>query len=582
MDFGKPRWLPMARTRRDILYSLLAFVVGDDTPVTRHCPTVIATRDLYFTLSQMGSGASGHLPMPPPVLGAQYKLLERLYRNTAGAHARIRRAPFPATERNILYTMILAVDPHARIRRGPTDIPIVALIYGMIEHSPFGGGPVPPPFSPTDIPGLKLWLDASQITGLTNGAPVPTWLDMSGNGNNAVQPTVAAQPIYQTGVLNGLPIVRFDGVDDTIIAPCTVSTTTVFVVVRAPLLETGINGRTVFSFGSNESYFYDDRSPFPFAPWWYRDSTTNAPAGIGPLTTNALVTWQADPATFNRSWYNGVSQWDLAVGASDTGWPPTQFGLCARNPAAPFQISAFDIAEVIIYDSALSDVDRIKVEDYLNQKYNLGASFAPTDIAGLQLWLDASQITGLGDGDPVATWPDESGNGNNATQPSSGARPTYQTNEINGLPIIRFDGVDDELSFILTTPQPFTMFFVAKEITPAASGYGIPAWRMGYDSASQLFLYGNTGFALPCTRDTSPHLFGGKASAGNGQMYFDGGGLGGTSPTDAAWSGTSYLCSNGAGGFYQWDMAEFIIYDSALSDVDRQAVENYLAAKYGL
>jgi len=76
----------------------------------------------------------------------------------------------------------------------------------------------------------------------------------------------------------------------------------------------------------------------------------------------------------------------------------------------------------------------------------LPGGFDPRQIPGLKLWLDASQIAGLNDGDAVGTWSDLSGNGNDATQATASNKPTFQTNELNGLPSIQFDGVDDFLS----------------------------------------------------------------------------------------------------------------------------------------
>jgi len=67
-------------------------------------------------------------------------------------------------------------------------------------------------------------------------------------------------------------------------------------------------------------------------------------------------------------------------------------------------------------------------------------------IPGQTLCLDASSISGLSDGDPVGTWLDKSGNDNNATQTSVDSKPLYKVNQINGKPIIRFDGVNDRLS----------------------------------------------------------------------------------------------------------------------------------------
>jgi hypothetical protein len=93
------------------------------------------------------------------------------------------------------------------------------------------------------------------------------------------------------------------------------------------------------------------------------------------------------------------------------------------------------------------------------------AAFSPTDIAGLQLWLDASQIVGLNDGDPVATWSDLSGNANNATQATASNKPTYKTNQINSRPVVRFDGVDDFMTYanqLFTFTGDATVFAVLK------------------------------------------------------------------------------------------------------------------------
>jgi hypothetical protein len=48
----------------------------------------------------------------------------------------------------------------------------------------------------------------SYFTGLSDGTTVTTWTDMSGLGNHA---TAAGTLIYKTGVLNGQPVVRFNG-----------------------------------------------------------------------------------------------------------------------------------------------------------------------------------------------------------------------------------------------------------------------------------------------------------------------------------------------------------------------------------
>lgn len=62
--------------------------------------------------------------------------------------------------------------------------------------------------------GLKLWLDATYITGLSDGTAITTWNDRSGNGYNAAQSDSAKKPTYKVNILNGKPVVRFDGGDE--------------------------------------------------------------------------------------------------------------------------------------------------------------------------------------------------------------------------------------------------------------------------------------------------------------------------------------------------------------------------------
>lgn len=69
----------------------------------------------------------------------------------------------------------------------------------------------------------------------------------------------------------------------------------------------------------------------------------------------------------------------------------------------------------------------------------------PSDIDGLQLWLDATYIN-QEDNTAVSTWEDKSGNGYDATQSTSANQPVFKKNIINGKPSILFDGVNDTLS----------------------------------------------------------------------------------------------------------------------------------------
>lgn len=67
--------------------------------------------------------------------------------------------------------------------------------------------------------------------------------------------------------------------------------------------------------------------------------------------------------------------------------------------------------------------------------------FLPTEISGLKAWYDASTIN-QADNSTVSAWLDQSGNEAHMYQATVASQPTYQTNEINSLPVVRFDGTD--------------------------------------------------------------------------------------------------------------------------------------------
>lgn len=82
---------------------------------------------------------------------------------------------------------------------------------------------------------------------------------------------------------------------------------------------------------------------------------------------------------------------------------------------------------------------------------------------GAVLALDSRFITGLADGANVSTWTSRTGS-NNATQATSGNQPTYETNELNGNPVVLFNG-----SKVMTTPglsaQPMSVVCIARHNT---------------------------------------------------------------------------------------------------------------------
>lgn len=82
-------------------------------------------------------------------------------------------------------------------------------------------------FSPTGIPGLALWLDASDAATITldGSNNVSQWSDKSGNARNAAQASTTLRPGYLTSGINGRPALVGDGVDDLMTWPAFASGT---------------------------------------------------------------------------------------------------------------------------------------------------------------------------------------------------------------------------------------------------------------------------------------------------------------------------------------------------------------------
>jgi hypothetical protein len=94
-------------------------------------------------------------------------------------------------------------------------------------------------------------------------------------------------------------------------------------------------------------------------------------------------------------------------------------------------------------------------------------------LTNLEFWWRADKITNASNGDAIETLTNEAGTGN-PTQGTLAARAIYRTNQINGMPALDFDGVNDY--YIVNGPQaafsgddlPFTFYAVyAADVTNA-------------------------------------------------------------------------------------------------------------------
>ena len=210
--------------------------------------------------------------------------------------------------------------------------------------------------------------------------------------------------------------------------------------------------------------------------------------------------------------------------------------------------------------------------------------------AGVKVWLDASQLTGLTDGNPVAIWTDMSGWDNNATK--SVGSPTYKTSVLNGKPVIRFVKTNNDA---FTTADLSSQFpsaatvFIVTTINPGATAYSLFCSIAG-NPADEWFRYVN-GDSYPATfrssrvgaycvmPDSGSHIFAISSSSSSWQMWIDGTGQGAVGAAYSA-GGVHVVGSGSNGGTLNGDIAEVIEFNRALNPTEIAAMNAYLTTKY--
>ena len=232
---------------------------------------------------------------------------------------------------------------------------------------PFGAY-APPAFSPSDVAGLTLWLDASQITGVADGGTLATWPDMSGNGYNATQATVADQPTYYKSTagktVNGLPAVWYPASTEFMQTGAFVSALTVgtiFLVGRAPYPSAAtINLCSGISSGSVWAIFtYGSTSPWSLwegasvlASGTVNDGAMHQLTGLFAGTASTAL--RLDGAQIVSGTAGSGSLTGFTIGADWNG---------AADVTPDF------MAEALVYNAVLSAADVASVESYLHQKW---------------------------------------------------------------------------------------------------------------------------------------------------------------------------------------------------------------------
>jgi hypothetical protein len=219
-----------------------------------------------------------------------------------------------------------------------------------------------------------------------------------------------------------------------------------------------------------------------------------------------------------------------------------------------------------------------------------GAASAPP-ASGLYLWLKADAGV-TAPGGKVSHWVDQSGNGRHGSMATLSRQPSVVAGAINGLPVVRFFGAQSLVLDVLSSPTTYTVFVVGKNNQTSESfsmilgpGGSSPNHQLRWDSGTTaLFVANNAGVIR-----TSP--------TGNTRVYhalsvrYDGSTLtfyrDGNSTSSSTFTATQPWTIAQVGAWFSQfflvgDIAEIVIYNSAVSETVRQQVNSYLRTKYNL
>jgi hypothetical protein len=211
---------------------------------------------------------------------------------------------------------------------------------------------------------LAFWVKADGLA-LSDGQNVTSWTDASSGGHNVAAGTTA--PVFKTNIVNGKPVVRLASATSQMASTSfgvTGPYTTFFVMQKAA----GASGCFPLTDSGNESYYWS-------AARQLRVLNSGGSGGYPSFYVQPTVddskfhayTSIITGAGASLGYQDGVQLGSMTAG-SLANW---NGGVKINNSAGS---CTQDIAEIILYQGALSGAERQKVEAYLGKKYGITQS----------------------------------------------------------------------------------------------------------------------------------------------------------------------------------------------------------------
>lgn len=322
-------------------------------------------------------------------------------------------------------------------------------------------------------------------------------------------------------------------------------------------------------------------------------------SGVGG--SNNYVFWDSSGLLIDGDWHHVVGQFDAAAGEMHLYVDGTL--VATSSFSGSISLDRFDVGdlptsgaglpflgsidEAAVYDAVIADTriaahyDAREVSTFVPGEVD----FDPSTLTALDGWFAADELSGFSTDDPVGLWDNLQG-GSDLEQATGSKQPLYKDAVLNGLPVVEFDGVDDELRADMATGQPWTYSFVArlltlKDCSLAAASSGTSSSEGLINSASDLWrTYNGSGFNGPSS-DTDWHIFTVLFDGSNSYIRVDAAATTGDSGHENG--GRLTLARNPANPvFAHMQVAEFLRAAAEWAGTEVTDAEAYLADKWGL
>ena len=462
-------------------------------------------------------------------------------------------------------------------------------------------------FSPVQVPGCALWLDAADSSSVTlSGSSVTSWRDKSGNGGNATATGTITNPVS----INGLKAMSYSGATSTYFLGAVTNTGSALSTFSVFIMNsTSYAAARIVSLAKPTVFDYN--STLYAAPILRRGTVLGAYRNNVDATVNGYT---FGTACVVSSIYTGATSTIYLNGTAGTGLASTgNFGYTNYEIGGSFGEESVAnlngvVGEVILYNGGLSNAQRQQVEGYLAAKWGLTANLpathpyklvrpiarplSPLDVPGCTLWLDAADRSTMTlSGNNVTQWRDKSGNGFVA---DNSGTVTIGTSTQKQIPVLSMSSSSMNIASFSQSVHSTTIV-VAKPIVDYY-GWRIDNYKTYFGTFNNDLFYFNAATAI-AFRDSALgagvsicsvnayHIFAMGYAGGTAASIYT---LDGTSRSTIQTAGSAVANTTITGTFFvngfasTIDMCEALVYNRSISTVELQTIEGYLAWKWGL